>query len=779
MNKVIFILLVCYASLIAESNSKADKTVLRFNNKGGLDAYQLKHLLKKRSDIREIIIEPGRYFFGIPISGPKGVDYSNKPLVIRAEKGGEVIFDGSEELKGFQATEISNVYAIDWSSDKTIPKLWEPNSRLRYTVSADKKSVGHFPGTYSIQGGKLYVQTSDGSHPNQHVIKMSRSDCGFFITRPNVKIVNIRFENYLRRDRWSTGISVRDGADGVMIDHCEAYNCSTGFTISGKNNTIMNSRVDDCGTGIYMQGLNTTVKNNRLFKIRDSFIVPRYPQEDSAILYYHPAKGGIVTHNLCVGFHSGIFLKAKKGLYRVEHNTLLGVEGCNFGFVSTKWGPKYSFKYNIVSNFNNLLSIRKGASESAFGPNCLWNGEVTKKGKGSVVADPQFFWPEIEDYRLQNDSPCLRIKSPSGKPSGAFPAIGNEIVQRETREIHVSQKGKNGFDGSVERPYQTIQFAINKAVPGDTIIIHPGVYSEPIIIDKGGMDDLPIVIQAQKKWEAIIDCNKLIETPLIFIKNASHVEIRDLQIRWYHRVAIKLDRAPNNVIIGCKIWNDLWKNTWPIGSAIRASDSPGLRIKGNICFRQEHGIWLHRSPKSVVVGNTCIGNMYSGISFLASIKDSICMNNSLAFQGNDTIVVDEDVRNKHYFKTFKCDYNNYATVLAPSLVKKGSDTLQHSDKYKTIFAGSKAIFNYNKRVPGKGQRSTRFDTMKAWQETTGLDRHSIFADPKYNNILEYDFRLSEDSPNLGAGKGGADIGALGKVGLSRYQLESTKFDNGL
>jgi len=39
--------------------------------------------------------------------------------------------------------------------------------------------------------------------------------------------------------------------------------------------------------------------------------------------------------------------------------------------------------------------------------------------------------------------------------------------------------------------------------------------------------------------------------------------------------------------------------------------------------------------------------------------------------------------------------------------------------------------------------------------------HSIFADPKYADPENWDFRLRPDSPNIAGGEGGTTIGALG------------------
>jgi len=56
----------------------------------------------------------------------------------------------------------------------------------------------------------------------------------------------------------------------------------------------------------------------------------------------------------------------------------------------------------------------------------------------------------------------------------------------------------------------------------------------------------------------------------------------------------------------------------------------------------------------------------------------------------------------------------------------------------------------------------RFVSMTEWREFSGLDRHTIFADPLYRDTAARDFHLDAKSPNRGAGADGLTIGALGE-----------------
>ena len=67
---------------------------------------------------------------------------------------------------------------------------------------------------------------------------------------------------------------------------------------------------------------------------------------------------------------------------------------------------------------------------------------------------------------------------------------------------------------------------------------------------------------------------------------------------------------------------------------------------------------------------------------------------------------------------------------------------------------TKAIVNYSE-YKGQGKR---YVSLEDWREFSGLDHHTIFADPLYRDTAGRDFRLDPKSPNRGAGANEATMG---------------------
>ncbi|WP_233566953.1 DUF1565 domain-containing protein [Parabacteroides sp. AM58-2XD] len=82
----------------------------------------------------------------------------------------------------------------------------------------------------------------------------------------------------------------------------------------------------------------------------------------------------------------------------------------------------------------------------------------------------------------------------------------------QAREYHVSPKGSDNNAGTVEAPFKTINRAARKALPGDVVTVHEGVYREWIKPMYGGTsDNRRIVYQAAEGEKVEIKGSEVIK----------------------------------------------------------------------------------------------------------------------------------------------------------------------------------------------------------------------------------------------------------------------------
>jgi alpha-N-arabinofuranosidase len=71
-------------------------------------------------------------------------------------------------------------------------------------------------------------------------------------------------------------------------------------------------------------------------------------------------------------------------------------------------------------------------------------------------------------------------------------------------EIHVSPNGNDAATGSAAKPLKTISAAAQKAMPGDTVTVHAGVYRERVDPPRGGESDSKRIIYQAAKGEKVV-----------------------------------------------------------------------------------------------------------------------------------------------------------------------------------------------------------------------------------------------------------------------------------
>lgn len=86
------------------------------------------------------------------------------------------------------------------------------------------------------------------------------------------------------------------------------------------------------------------------------------------------------------------------------------------------------------------------------------------------------------------------------------------LLNVSAKEYHVLTTGNDQNDGTVSKPFKTIQAAANVAMPGDVITVHSGVYREQIVPPRGGNSESErIVYQAAPGEKVEIKGSELIK----------------------------------------------------------------------------------------------------------------------------------------------------------------------------------------------------------------------------------------------------------------------------
>jgi len=748
---------------------------------------------------QEIILAPGVYRGAIvpPRENPP-------PLVIRAARkpNGEfedVILDGSDRIAAPQPLpNAKHTYRIPF---KRVPaftySVWEEATRVRYRVAASADAVAQAPASYFVDSDALLFRVSGDKLPSAYRIGVARDNYGLLINRAKVTVQGLQFRHYMLQ-RSSAG--VRTNAAHTIIEDCRVWNARRGVTIGAGLEGVRVSRLraDDVGNGVFTYGVNAIVEDCVLLRARGRFEVPEYSQDQSGIQAYHPSAGAECRRNLVVGFNLGLFFKCQPSRFIAESNTVIGASDAQFGIGCTQWHKDSIFRWNVVAGFNNaVLYGEDGIPQGAVvDQNLIWQPEggdgLLKRiagwgaGASNVNADPMFVNAEEWDFRLSPNSPAAKT-GPNGGPAGALgvadgnpgrllapvagavlegdvpteaaaqpqPRIAPAFVKRAgpPRVLAVCPaKGRDDPAGGAESaPLKSLQFALNHANPGDRVLLLPGVHFGPCFLNHGGTKEAPIVIEGSPQGGAVIDGMKLHDDANLALEDAPHVIIRNIEIRWFKEAGLSVKKSPDVRVERCVFWNNDWSSGRRIGIGMVVMDSPRFVVDHCLLYAMNDGFSIWRSPGFRITHVTCAMMLHRAARLIDTVAHSVFMNNSFTFTGNDHLAIRATPEE---MKTFQCDYNNlamYVRSIAPSRPAPDEDIKPDpSDFFRT--RESKAVMSLN---------GERYYSLREWREKTGKDMNSIYKHPRYADPQNRDFRLLPDSPNIGAGKDGATLGALG------------------
>jgi hypothetical protein len=297
--------------------------------------------------------------------------------------------------------------------------------------------------------------------------------------------------------------------------------------------------------------------------------------------------------------------------------------------------------------------------------------------------------------------------------------------------------------GTREKPWRTLQCAVDRALPGDRIILLPGLYPGETKLTHGGREGAPITIEAEKPETAVLDSGHLAISCLKLDK-APHVVVRGFEMRCFNHSSVYAVDSPHVTVEKSRIWLGCGRRLVDLGEThgTFAHRSPGFTADHNVIYEVASGIFLLQCPRSKITFNTVCGTDFGGAAFDFSAAGTVNRNNSFAYNGNDQYTI--ECADTNEMATFDSDYNNLGTKF------RGDKLFEVKDKFFQ-YHGSKHVISAGKT----------YQSLKAWQDASGKDLHSIFIDPLYFDAAHNDYHLKADSPNIGAGEGGATIGALG------------------
>ena len=258
----------------------------------------------------------------------------------------------------------------------------------------------------------------------------------------------------------------------IIRDNQAGYNGGGGIYVGHNSSVILDSSL--------VSG-NSSTDGGGAIRVVDGSVITctRSEISNNSSIYgggsYFGEDGSTASFENCTFFGGGIYLQ---GHY-------LNTTTVNYNNSIIWESPLTLEQYTSVGV---LYSVLQSGTDAII-------GDISSSTFTSIIdEDPQFLNSGSGDFSLTANSPCIDSGDPSSPfdPDGTMADMGayyyHQIPTYSGPVWHVSVDGSDVTgDGSNASPYASIQFGINSAIDGDTVLVEPGEYVENLSINHGGI----------------------------------------------------------------------------------------------------------------------------------------------------------------------------------------------------------------------------------------------------------------------------------------------------
>jgi len=317
---------------------------------------------------------------------------------------------------------------------------------------------------------------------------------------------------------------------------------------------------------------------------------------------------------------------------------------------------------------------------------------------------------------------------------------------RAATKLYVSPAGDDAADGrSPKTAWRTLRRASIQALPGDTVLIAPGVYHGIIAPIATGLPGRRITFKRFGDGEAVIDGGQ-VRGRLCVLARRSFITIDGLTFqacipKGYPPAHICISDARDVEILNCRTRRLAGRSC---AESIVADRVQGLRIEGNVFSGQRYNLRSWSGSSDFIIRNNTFGQ-HSVMAFAIKSTPNVTIVNNIFCQPKGRGCPYIGLWVDRLDCGLVLDHNLYAPAPNMRVVD---------------------LREYRQTEGGRTETLTiAGDTLAHWQQQSGHGKHSLWADPMFVDVAKGDFRLRPGSPAIGAGPDGATMGACGVATL--------------
>lgn len=333
------------------------------------------------------------------------------------------------------------------------------------------------------------------------------------------------------------------------------------------------------------------------------------------------ASSNRIFHNTITGNREGIHVTARSELNEIRNNSIS--ENIEHGIF-------------VIENYDRIVDARHNWWGDDSGP---YHPEKNSDGKGDNVTDEVIFDPW------------------TGKEDGEEPI--------PAYDLYVDNDAPDGGNGSIERPFNRIQDAVDAALEGDSIKVMEGTYYENVLMDVSvrlvGGDPSTTIIHGEDSGDTVlITVDYCTLEGFTLTGNYSPSDDLGLEVNSDWNV-IRNNYCDRGYRVRFEGSNNLILSNEFNGTGIWIKNGQYNIIRDNTGFGAGFGIRLSSSGRNTIENNNFSNNLEEGIQLLGESNRNVVSNNTCNFNGLYGIQL-YDGSTLNLIVNNTCSYNNASGI---------------------------------------------------------------------------------------------------------------------
>lgn len=157
------------------------------------------------------------------------------------------------------------------------------------------------------------------------------------------------------------------------------------------------------------------------------------------------------------------------------------------------------------------------------------------------------------------------------------------VLLASAQDYYVALNGSDSSDGTISKPWRSIQHAMDNATPGSTVFIREGVYNEKVYVNVSGEEGNPITFTAFEGEDVTLDGGGLSDEAMLALYDVQYIVLQGFAVRnntVHDAIGIIVEGVCNDITIADMVISEIHFSSNPSDEVNDDTNSQPIIVYG-------------------------------------------------------------------------------------------------------------------------------------------------------------------------------------------------------